>query len=157
MDCQLPFKLTDCREGLAETPASFRGYGVRRLIYANTSEICVFRLTTRVRRKITGEFGNTCVCQTHKGVSGWKAPSFSASPSLFPSLSQRKEGEGVVKWKGDVRTVVSVGTRRVSIARGLSTMQEMQVWYPGCEYSPGNPLQDSCLDNPIKRGTWRAM
>lgn len=44
-----------------------------------------------------------------------------------PSLSQRKEGEGVVKWKGDVRTVVSVSTRRVSIARGLSTMQEMQV------------------------------
>lgn len=69
MDCQLPFKLTDCRESLAETPASFRGCGVRRLICANTSEIYVFRLTT-VRRKITGEFGNTCVCQTHKGVSG---------------------------------------------------------------------------------------
>lgn len=55
MDCQLPFKLTHWREGLAETPASFIGCGIRRLIYANTSEIYVFRLNTRVRRKITGK------------------------------------------------------------------------------------------------------
>ena len=46
--------------------------------------------------------------------------------SLLHFLREKKGG-GVVKWKGDVRTVVSVSTRRVSIARGLSTMQEMQV------------------------------
>ena len=72
--------------------------------------------------------------------------------SLLITFSEKRRGDGgaAVKWKGDVRTVVSVSTR-VSIARGLSTMQEMQVWSLGCEGSPGNPLQYSCLDNPKKR------
>ena len=34
-------------------------------------------------------------------------------------------------------------------------------WIPGLRRSPregnGNPLQYSCLENPIDRGAWRAM
>ena len=41
-------------------------------------------------------------------------------------------------------------------------MQEMQRWglTPGSGRSPGgghgNPLQSSCLENPVDRGAWRA-
>ena len=47
--------------------------------------------------------------------------------------------------------------------RNSPTMQEMQadeifiIWFgssPGGEQ--GNPLQDSCLENPTDRGAWRA-
>ena len=40
-------------------------------------------------------------------------------------------------------------------------MQEMWVRIPGLGRSPGegngNPLQDSCLGNPMDRGAWKAM
>ena len=39
-------------------------------------------------------------------------------------------------------------------------MQETQVWFPGSGRSAGeghgNPLQYSCLENPMDRGAWRA-
>ena len=39
-------------------------------------------------------------------------------------------------------------------------MQEMWVWSPGSGRSPGgghgNPLQHSCLENPMGRGPWQA-
>ena len=42
----------------------------------------------------------------------------------------------------------------------LPAMQETQVQSPGGEDSPGegnvNPLQYSCLENPMDRGTWWA-
>ena len=44
--------------------------------------------------------------------------------------------------------------------KNLSAMQETQVQSPGGEDSPGegnvNPLQYSCLENPMDRGTWWA-
>ena len=85
----------------------------------------IFRLTTRVRRKITRELDPL----RREWVKGtfFLGKSFS---SLLITFSEKISGGGVggaaVKWKGDVRTVISVSTR-VSIARGLSTMQEMQV------------------------------
>ena len=48
-------------------------------------------------------------------------------------------------------------TQRV---KNLSAMQEMQVQCLGQEDSPGegngNPIQYSCLKNPMIRGAWRA-
>ena len=42
----------------------------------------------------------------------------------------------------------------------MQEMQETQVQSPGWEDSPGvgcnNPLQYSCLENPMDRGAWRA-
>ena len=50
--------------------------------------------------------------------------------------------------------------KMVQMVRNLPTMQETRVQSPGSERSPGkgngNPLQNSCLENPMDRGTWRA-
>ena len=44
--------------------------------------------------------------------------------------------------------------------KNLPAMQETQVQSLGWEDSPGegnsNPLQYSCLENPMDRGTWQA-
>ena len=43
----------------------------------------------------------------------------------------------------------------------MQETQETQVWFLGWEDSPeqgnGNPLQYSCLDNPMDRGAWQAI
>ena len=46
------------------------------------------------------------------------------------------------------------------MVKNLSAVQEMQVGSLGWEDSPGggndNPLQYSCLENPMVRGAWQA-
>ena len=46
------------------------------------------------------------------------------------------------------------------VVKYLPAMQETQVQFLGREDSPaegnGNPLQYSCLENPMDRGDWRA-
>ena len=46
------------------------------------------------------------------------------------------------------------------MVKNLPAMQETQVRSLGWEDSPGggngNPLQDSCLENSMDRGAWRA-
>ena len=48
-----------------------------------------------------------------------------------------------------------------SAVKNLPVVQETQVQFLGWEDSPGegngNPLQYSCLGNPMDRGTWRAI
>ena len=45
-----------------------------------------------------------------------------------------------------------------SVVRNLPAEQETWVWFPGLGRSPGeengNPLQYSCLENPMDRGPW---
>ena len=45
--------------------------------------------------------------------------------------------------------------------KNLPAMWETQVRFPGTGRVPGegngNPLQDSCLENPMDRGAWRAI
>ena len=45
--------------------------------------------------------------------------------------------------------------------KNLPAMWETQVRFPGSGRVPGegngNPLQDSCLENPMDRGAWRAI
>ena len=47
------------------------------------------------------------------------------------------------------------------LVNSLPAMQETQVRFLGQERSPGeendNPLQYSCLENPINTGTWQAQ
>ena len=47
-----------------------------------------------------------------------------------------------------------------SVVKNLPVMQEMQVQFLGqedpVEGGHGNPLQYSCLENPMDRGAWRA-
>ena len=47
------------------------------------------------------------------------------------------------------------------LVKNLPVMQETQVGTPGLGRSPGegngNPLQYSCLENPMDRGAWRAI
>ena len=47
-----------------------------------------------------------------------------------------------------------------SVVKTLPGMQEPQVWSLGLGRSPGegngNPLQDSCLGNPMDRGAWES-
>ena len=48
----------------------------------------------------------------------------------------------------------------MNVVKNQLPMQEAQVRSLDQEDSPGggrgNPLQDSCLENPIDRGAWRA-
>ena len=50
----------------------------------------------------------------------------------------------------------SVGKKKICLP-----LQEMRVQFLGMGRSPregkGNPLQDSCLENPMDRGTWWTM
>ena len=41
--------------------------------------------------------------------------------------------------------------------RNLPARQEIQVRFLGQEEGNGNPLQYSCLENPMDRGSWQAM
>ena len=47
------------------------------------------------------------------------------------------------------------------VVKYLPAMQETQVQFLGREDSPaegnGNPLQYSCLENPMDRGAWQAI
>ena len=47
------------------------------------------------------------------------------------------------------------------MVKNLTVMQKTQVWSLGWKDSPrkrnGNPLQYSCLENPMDRGAWRAI
>ena len=47
------------------------------------------------------------------------------------------------------------------MVKNLPAMQEIQVSFPGLGRSSGggngNPLQDSCLKNPMDRGAWQAI
>lgn len=90
-----PLSSLHWREGLAETPASFIGCGIRRLIYANTSEIYVFRLNTRVRRKITGKL-DSLRGEWVKGTFFLKK-SFSSLPHHF--LREKKGWGGDGGWQ----------------------------------------------------------
>ena len=41
--------------------------------------------------------------------------------------------------------------------RNLPARQEIQVRFLGQEEGNGNPLQYSCLENPMDRGSWQSM
>ena len=53
-----------------------------------------------------------------------------------------------------------VGFLDGSMVKNPPSKQEMWIWFPGWGRSPGevngNPLQYSCLGNPMDRGAWRA-
>ena len=61
-------------------------------------------------------------------------------------------------------SVLTIGFPNDSVVKNLPAMQEMQeMWVgliPGSGRSPGgedvNPLQYSCLENPMDRGAWQA-
>ena len=62
------------------------------------------------------------------------------------------------------RQLVSIGFPVGAVVKTLSAVQEMQeMWvrFLGLGRSPGegngNPLQQSCLGNPMDRGAWRAI
>ena len=54
-----------------------------------------------------------------------------------------------------------IGFPRWLNVKNLSAMQEMQVWSLGWEDTldkeNGNPLQCSCLGNPMDRGAWQVV
>ena len=56
---------------------------------------------------------------------------------------------------------MSFGTSLVThTVKNLPAMQETQVRSPGwedCGEENGNPLQYSCLENPLDRGAWWAI
>ena len=58
--------------------------------------------------------------------------------------------------------IISVVASLVAqLVKNLPVVQETQVQFLGWEDSPGegngNPLQYSCLENSMDRGTWRAI
>ena len=59
-----------------------------------------------------------------------------------------------------VARVYNRGSLVAQMVKNPPSMQETKVWSVGQEDPPGerhgNPLQHSCLENPMNQGVWRA-
>ena len=102
------------------------------------------QLSTQAKR-IDGTTGKESACQCRRHKRDW------FDPWVWKIPWRRK-------WQP---TPVFLGFPGGSISvKNLSTIQETQVQPPGLGRSPGegsdNPLQYSCLGNPMDRGTWWA-
>ena len=94
-------------------------------------------------------------------------PCFSWLPTFaFQSPIMKRTSFGVLVLEGLVglHGVRSRVVRTSHVAQCWTIhlpMQEMRVWSPGWEYSPGvgngNPLQYPCLENSMDRGVWQAI
>ena len=93
-------------------------------------------------------------------VAQW-SPTFLAPGTRFvKDIFSRHQGCG---GGGDGFTMIQIHTRASLVpqtVKNLPAMQETLVPSLGWEDSPGegngNPLQCSCLENPMDRGAWRA-
>ena len=104
---------------------------------------------------------------THSSVLAWRIPG-TGEPSRLPSM----RSHGVRHDWSDLAAAaaalfcyqlhsytVSLASLVAQIVKNLPAMQETRVQSLGWEDAGegnGNPLQYSCLDNPMDRGAWQA-
>ena len=91
---------------------------------------------------------------THSSIFAWRIPWTKESGGLQSMRSQRVRQD----WVTNTFTIyIFPGGSEV---KPLPAMWETQVWSLGQEDSPGegngNPIQYSCLENPMDRGAWWA-
>ena len=97
---------------------------------------------------------------THSSILAWKIPWMEEPGGLQSMESQRVRHNLVTKhtcrilWSSQVALVVKNPPVNAGAVRDTGSI-------PGLGRSPGrghcNPLQCSYLDNPMGRGTWKAM
>ena len=116
---------------------------------------------------------NSCLCADMEATRWWQygQPSSPGRPHAvmlgWVSFGREKVNLRKLLWEkkfGDKIERSKQGAWASLVAqmvKNLPAMQEMWVWSLGGEDSPGkrddNPLQHSCLENPMDRGAWWAI
>ena len=76
-------------------------------------------------------------------------------------MAQFREFFRFIHTQMEITRLYKAASLVVQLVKNLPAMQETRVQFLGWEKSPGeengNPLQYSCLENSMDRGTWRAI
>ena len=97
---------------------------------------------------------------THSNVLAWRVPGM-GEPGGLPSLGSHRVGHD----RSDLAAAAATSNLVSGLPQGLSGKDPAcnaghAVLIPGSGRSPGggqgNPLQCSCLNNPVDRGAWQA-